>query len=119
LKVLLDEMYSATHAEALRAAGTEAKTVIELGLAGSSDPEVFAAAIAEESVLLTENVADFARISAEHLLGGHHHPGVLIALASRFSRRPAGAPALAAAVAEFVGQSIADRLIYLQPPGKG
>jgi hypothetical protein len=31
-------------------------------------------------VLLTENVADFARISGEHLLAGQHdHPGVLIA----------------------------------------
>lgn len=118
MRVLLDEMYSAIHAEVLRAAGTQARTVIELDLAGTSDPDVFAAAIAEESVLLTENVADFARISAEHLLAGRHHPGVLIALASRFSRRPAGAPALAAAVSELAEQSVADRLIYLQPPGR-
>jgi hypothetical protein len=119
LKVLLDEMYSATHAEAVRDTGIQASTVTELGLAGSSDPEVFAAAIAEESALLTENVADFARISAEHLLAGRHHPGVLIALASRFSRRPAGAPMLATAVAELAEQSVADRLIYLQPPSDG
>ncbi len=118
MKVLLDEMYSAIHAEALQAAGMQASTVIELGLAGSSDPEVFATAIVEDSALLTENVADFARISAEHLLAGRHHPGVLIALSSRFSRRPAGAPALAAAVAALAGQSVADRIVYLQPPSK-
>ena len=66
------------------------RTVVELGLAGSSDPEVFAAAIVDGRALLTENVADFARISAEHVSAGQHHPGVLIALSSRFSRRAAG-----------------------------
>jgi hypothetical protein len=70
LRLLLDEMCSAVHAEALQAAGMHATTVLEFGLAGSSDPEVFAVAIVEGSVLLTENVADFTRISAEHLLAG-------------------------------------------------
>src|SRR5215472_14810772 len=112
-------MYSAAHAEALQAAGVHATTVFELGLAGSSDPEVFTAAIQEGRALLTENVADFTRISAEHLLAGQHHPGVLIALSSRFSRRPAGAPALVAAVAALVGQSVADRVVYLQAPAGG
>lgn len=51
------------------------------------------------SVLLTENVADFTRISVEHLLSGQHHPGVLIALSSRLSRRPTGIPALVEAIA--------------------
>ncbi|HEY7961971.1 MAG TPA: DUF5615 family PIN-like protein [Solirubrobacteraceae bacterium] len=119
MKLLLDEMYSALHADALQRAGIEAATVIGLGLAGSSDPEVFAAAIAEGSALLTENVADFTRISAEHLLSGQHHPGVLIAISSRFSRRPAGIPVLVEAVAGLAGQSVADRVVYLQAPGKG
>ena len=112
-------MYSAVHAEALRAAGMHATTVLELGLAGSSDPEVFAVAIVEGSVLLTENVADFARISAEHLLAGLHHPGVLIALSSRFSRRPAGIPALVEAIADLARQPVADCVLYLQAPSKG
>lgn len=119
MKLLLDEMYSAVHAEALRAAGIQATTALELGMAGSSDREVFVAAIAEESALLTENVADFARISAEHLLTGQHHPGVLIALSSRFSRRPAGTPTLVAAIVGLAGQSVADRVVYLKAPTKG
>ena len=119
MKLLLDEMYSAVHAEALQRAGMQAATVIGLGLAGSSDPEVFAAAIAEGSALLTENVADFTRISAEHLLAGQHHPGVLIALSSRFSRRPAGTPALVAAIAAIAERSAADRVIYLRAPREG
>ena len=91
-------MYASVHAEALRAVDVDTLTVIELGLAGSSDPDVIAAAVAQGRALLTENVADFTRISAEHLSAGQHHPGVLIALSSRFSRRSAGIPSLVQAI---------------------
>jgi predicted nuclease of predicted toxin-antitoxin system len=119
LKLLLDEMYSALHADALRGAGVQAATVIELGLAGSSDPQIFSAALAEESALLTENVADFARISAEHLLAGRHHHGILIALSSRFSRRPTGIAALVTSITDIAEQSATDCVIYLQTPSQG
>jgi predicted nuclease of predicted toxin-antitoxin system len=118
LKLLLDEMYSATHAEALRAADVDATTVIELGLAGMPDPDVFAAAVARDQAILTENVADFARISAERLSAGYHHPGVLIALSSRFSRRPAGIGLLVGAIRAIAEQQLEDRVVYLQPPSQ-
>jgi CRP-like cAMP-binding protein len=111
-------MYSARLAEAFRAADVDVRTVVELGLAGSSDPEIFAAAITDGRALLTENVADFARISAEHVSTGQHHPGVLIALSSRFSRRAAGMESLAAAVHDIAEQQLTDRLVYLQTPSK-
>jgi predicted nuclease of predicted toxin-antitoxin system len=114
LKLLLDEMYSAVLAEALRAADMDASTVIELGLAGRSDPDVFAAAVERDQTILTENVADFARISAEQLAAGYHHPGVLIALSSRFSRRPAGIGPLVSAIRAIADQQLEDRLVYLQ-----
>jgi predicted nuclease of predicted toxin-antitoxin system len=117
LRLLLDEMYPAALAEALRAAGIEARTVLELGLAGSSDPEILAAAVADSYAVLTENVADFAHISAEHLTAGQHHPGVLIALSSRFSRRRAGIGAIVAAVHAVADQKLEDRLVYLQNTG--
>lgn len=120
MKLLLDEMYSPGLADALRATGVDARTVIELGLAGSSDPEVFAAAIADGRTLLTENVADFARISAEHLLAGQHHAGALIAPSSRLSRRAAGIGPVVTAVRDIADQQLADRLVYLQePPAHG
>lgn len=112
-------MYSGVHADAMRAADVDASTVIELGLAGSSDPDVFAAAAVQGRALLTENVADFARISAEHLTAGEHHHGVLIALSSRFSRRPAGIPSLVQAILGVADRQLADCVIYLQPPGEG
>jgi hypothetical protein len=56
-------------------------------MSGTSDPDVFALAMSENYVVLTENVADFVTIAAEHSTTGARHPGVLIALSSRFSRR--------------------------------
>lgn len=107
-------MYPAALAEALRAAGVEARTMLELGLAGRSDPEILAATVMDCYTLLTENVADFAHISAEHLTAGRHHSGVLIALSSRFSRRRSGIGALVAAILAVADQNLDDRLLYLR-----
>jgi hypothetical protein len=114
VKLLIDEMYPPALADGLRDAGIDATTVGEIGLAGSSDPNVFAAAISLGRVLLTENVADFARIAAEHLNAGDHHPGLIIALSSRFSRRAAARKPLIDAIAALAAEQLADRVIYLQ-----
>lgn len=120
MKVLLDEMYPARLATALRAEGIEATTVAELGLAGSADPEVFAAALAGDYAVLTENVGDFTQLAAEHCAAGRHHCGLLIALSSRFSRQAAGSARLVAAVSEVAQLALTDRIVYLStasPPG--
>lgn len=114
MKLLLDEMYSASLAEGLRAVGVDAITVHELGLAGSSDADVFSSACAAGYTVLTENVSDFAGISAEHLTAGKHYPGALIALSNRFSRRPAGREPLIAAIATHASDALDDRVVYLE-----
>ncbi|MDA8401263.1 MAG: DUF5615 family PIN-like protein [Actinomycetota bacterium] len=114
MKLLLDEMYPPALAQALGASGIEAVTATELGLAGWSDTDLLAAAATYGYVLFTENVADFARIAAECLTAGGHHSGVLIALSSRFSRRPGGIHAIAAAVHDVADQRLEDRLVYLE-----
>jgi predicted nuclease of predicted toxin-antitoxin system len=116
LKLLLDEMYPPVLAATLQADGIEVSTIAQLGLSGRSDPDVLAAAVAGSYVLLTENVADFARIATEHVVAGGHHPGVLIALSSRFSRRPAGVNRIAAAVRAVADERLEDRLVYLEQP---
>jgi hypothetical protein len=115
VKLLLDEMYPPALAVALRAAGIDAVSVVELNLAGSSDAEVFGAAVASGRVVLTENVGDFARIAAEHSTAGGHHDGVVIALSSRFSRRPAGIQPLLTAIRAIEDQPFADRVVHLEP----
>lgn len=107
-------MYGPSHTEALRQAGIEARTVAELGLAGRPDADLLEVAVADGWTLVTENVADFARIAAEHLMAGRHHPGVLIALSSRFSRRPGGVSALVAALRDVTDEQVGDRTVYLR-----
>jgi hypothetical protein len=113
---LLDEMYPAALAEGLRVAGIETTTVAAVARAGSSDAEVFAAALAAGCVALTENVGDFTRIAAEHSTSGAHHPGLLIALSTRFSRRPGGVKSLIAASQAVADEHLTDRTVYLERP---
>jgi hypothetical protein len=116
VKLLIDEMYPAALADGLRAVGINATTVAAVGLAGHSDAEVFKAAILSGSVLLTENVGDFTQIAAEHNTAGGHHPGLLIALSSRFSRRPAGLTPLSEAIHAVAQEPLDDRVVYLARP---
>ena len=67
-------------------------------------------------MLLTENVSDSASLCGDHVAAGRHHLGVLIALSSRFSRRPAGYCAIVTAVAAAAGDQLDDRLVYLEHP---
>lgn len=113
MRLLLDEMCPPALAHALGDVGIEAHTASELGLAGRSDLDLFAAAVSEGLTLVTENVADFARISSEHVAAGGHHPGVLIAVSSRFSRRPAGGGLLVGAISAAAAEPLQDRLVYL------
>jgi uncharacterized protein DUF5615 len=114
VKLLLDEMYPPVLAASLQGAGIDATTVRTLRLAGSSDAEVFAAAVAGAYTLLTENVGDFTRLAAEHTSAGGHHAGLLIALSSRFSRRPHGIEPLNAAIQGVADHRLDDRIVYLE-----
>ena len=75
---------------------------------------MFVAAVAGRYTVLTENVGDFARSAAEHSIAGGHPHGVLIALSSRFSRRPAGIRLLVAAIQAVADEQIADRIAYFE-----
>jgi hypothetical protein len=119
LRLLLDEMYPPSLADALGKAGVEATTAVAARVAGRPDADVLDAAGAMGAVLLTENVADFAQLAAELVTAGRHHAGVLIALSSRFSRRPAGAPALVAAILAVADRQLDDLVLYLEPVDRG
>jgi len=116
VKLVVDAMYPPALAEELNAAGMDAVTVVDLRLSGSSDAEVFGASVAGGRTVLTGNVADFARIATEHSTASHFHPGVLIALSSRFSRRPAGIPRLIGAIQAVADEPLGDRVVYLRHP---
>lgn len=115
MRLLLDEMYAPALAGLIRSEGIDATSIVETGRSGTPDAEVFSIALAEDRVLLTENVADFVQIASAHSSTGLRHPGVLIALSSRFSRRPAGFASLVAAIAAVRDDALVDRIVYLSP----
>lgn len=98
VRLLLDEMYSPALADALRDAGLDAFGVRDWLMGGAGDADVLAAAAARGYVVVTENVADFTRLAADYTTRGQTHPGVIIALSSRFSRRRSGIPAIVVAL---------------------
>lgn len=65
MRLLLDEMYPPSIAEQLRARGHDVASVHDPDhrtLEGEPDSKIWAAAIAADRVLVTENVQDFRRI---------------------------------------------------------
>ncbi|MGH2880722.1 MAG: DUF5615 family PIN-like protein [Solirubrobacteraceae bacterium] len=114
MRLLIDEMYPLRLADAVEALGIDAVTVKALDMGGRSDADIFAFAVQQSRAILTENVGDFTQISAQHLTAGRHHSGVLIALSSRFSRRPSGVGPLAAAVHAVYDEQLDDRVLYLE-----
>ena len=70
MRLLLDEMYAPTIAGQLRVRGHDVASVHDpeyRTLERKPDEEVWAAAIAADRVLVTENVQDFRRIEADAL----------------------------------------------------
>jgi hypothetical protein len=116
LKLLLDEMYPPALAAELRAAGIDAVTIIEVGMTGTPDPDVFAHGVGNNRGVVTENVADFVAIAAQHSTTGAHHPGLLIALSNRFSRRASGHHRIIAAIQAHRTGDLTDRIVYLEAP---
>lgn len=119
MKLLLDEMYPARLARALRERGADAEGVDEQApLRGLSDEELLVVAAREGRALVSENVADFMRLYGEWGAAGRRHAGIVIALSSRFSRTPAGYEVLVDSLAELCSQrpgheALADAVHFL------
>lgn len=122
MRLLLDEMYPARLARALRERGLDAEAVDERPpLRGLADEELLALAAREGRALVSENVADFMRLYGEWGGSGRAHAGIVIALSGRFVRTPAGYEALVAALAEWCSQrprceGLADAVHFLVRP---
>jgi len=105
VKLLLDEMYPARLARGLREQSIDAEGVDERSpLRGLADEELLVVAAREGRALVSQNVADFMRLYGEWGASGRRHPGIVIALSSRFSRTPAGYEVLVDALVELCEQ---------------
>lgn len=87
LRLLLDEMHSPAVASALQAEGNDVVAVAATpSLRGTSDEDLLAYAAAQQFVIVTENVVDFAVISASWATGGLPHAGLIFTSPKRFNR---------------------------------
>lgn len=88
MRLLIDEMYSATIAERLRQAGHDAISVTEhADMVGLDDSAVCDLAVAGLRAVVTENAADFLRIVETRLASGEHVPTLVITSNRSFPRR--------------------------------
>jgi Domain of unknown function (DUF5615) len=100
LRLLLDEMYPASTAEGLRARGHDVVAVVERPeLRSRSDPDVFAVAQHEGRAVVTENVADCARIAGDYDARRAPHYGLILVHPTTYPRgRPRTVGALVTAL---------------------
>lgn len=83
--LLLDEMLSGAIAEQLRARDLDVVAVVESPrLIGTPDEELLAHAVAQERVLVTANVADFAAIATDWRAAGREHAGLVYVTSRAF-----------------------------------
>lgn len=89
MRLLLDEMYAPTIAGQLRARGRDVASVHDPEyrmLEGEPDEEVWAAALAADRVLVTENVRDFRRIETDALARAQPTARLIFTTDRRFPR---------------------------------
>jgi predicted nuclease of predicted toxin-antitoxin system len=89
MKLLLDEMYAPAIAEQLRERGHDVVSLHDAGhraLEGALDEEVWARAVAEDRVLVSENVQDFRRIEAQALAAVEPIPELVFTTDRQFPR---------------------------------
>ena len=98
MRWLLDEMLPDAAAEVLRRLGHNAVSVRSIGLRQAPDAQVYATAVAEHRVLVTEDRAGFAPLAKEDLDEGRPSVPIVIVHRDSFGRQGALAQHLATAL---------------------
>lgn len=89
MRLLLDEHHDPEGARRLRKLGHDVVAVAERDdLRGLSDADIFAAAIAEERAVVTENARDFLVLARAAAAEDVRHHGVVVTSPTRHPRRP-------------------------------
>ena len=120
MRLLLDEMYASTIAEQLRARGRDVASVHDpeyRALEGEPDEEVWAAALAADRVLVTENVQDFRRIETDALASAQPTARLIFTTDRQFPRGdPATIGRLVTALdALFIAEPELATSLFLKP----
>jgi hypothetical protein len=83
--LLLDELFSDTIAQQLRAKDHDALAVVaDLALVAVPDDQIFARAAATGRALVTANIKDFMPLDAQYRAAGQAHAGLILVPAKTF-----------------------------------
>jgi predicted nuclease of predicted toxin-antitoxin system len=87
VRLLIDEMYSPTIADQLRARGHDAIAVHDVpGLGGLADAALLQWAHDHERAVITENVVDFLALHSMWLRSGERHSGIILGSNAAYPR---------------------------------
>lgn len=118
--LLLDEMFSPAIAGDLNARGIDCRAVVaDPVLRALSDLEIFQVALAEERVIVTNNVPDFESLRRAHEAAGNLVPGCIYTSDLTFPRTKAYVSRIAAALAAAAAGHETTRrggVLWLRPP---
>jgi predicted nuclease of predicted toxin-antitoxin system len=93
MKLLLDEHQSPKVAAQLAKAGFDVVAASsQAHTRNITDEELLAVATADNRVIVTENIADFAPLAAHWAADGRTHPGIILTHPDKFNRSRASYP---------------------------
>ena len=110
-RLLLDEMFSDTIAQQLRAKGHNVQAVVaDPALASLPDDQILAHATAAKRALVTANIKDFMPLDAGYRAAGHDHAGLILVSTKTFPQDRAYTAAIIGALI-----TVLDLLEQIQP----
>jgi hypothetical protein len=103
--LLLDEMFSDTIAQQLRAKGHDVQAVVaDPSLASLPDDQILARAAATGRALVTANIKDFMPLDARYRAAGQAHAGLILVSAKTFPQNRSYMGAVTSALATLLDQ---------------
>jgi hypothetical protein len=103
--LLLDEMFSDTIAQQLRAKGYDVQAVVaDPSLASLPDDQILSRAAATGRALVTANIKDFMPLDARYRAAGQAHAGLILVSAKTFPQNRGYTSAVTSALAALLDE---------------
>jgi Domain of unknown function (DUF5615) len=105
LPLLLDEMFSDTIAQHLRAKGHDVQAVVaDPSLASLPDDQILSRAAATGRALVTANIKDFIPVDAQYRAAGQAHAGLILVSSKTFPQNRSYTSAVTSALAALLDE---------------
>jgi len=103
--LLLDEMFSDTIAQQLRAKGHDVQAVVaDPSLTSLPDDQILARAAATGRALVTANIKDFMPLDAQYRAAGQEHAGLILVPAKAFPQNRSYTSAVISALVALLNE---------------